>query len=664
MPSDSKARNSETRNSEMRNSETRNSETRNSEMRKWPFRPQGNEQPLTQNIPDFENNQSLSIILDDDALRAELIERFGQQGEKGSLVQSFPSIYGVPGRKRHDNTWLAAGYEEVKQALINSSSQFSNAPYAQLGGSNFMLALDPFDQPSAPGSAQKYALQREYLDEMLTFPEGDKLSRLANAAVSHAAISGLTHDRFDLAELSEQAAVRFCSLWLGFAGTDHVLIEKVAMLGYQALVHVVIGKHFTDNQSAIVKAQKGMVVLTERIAELIAQYRKVSWEPSEVHGTLKQRSKRAHWPEGVTPLDELGLDADDFPILKRMALNPGIFSIDQLAGMVTGVIVGTVGNVQAASCLSIREVFSDPDSIEATIKEAHESRARAHEGALHSRVGTFLVHNPPVPFLPRQASVDFTFAGQEIKKGEEIVLWLAAASRLKTLSYKADHYGLPFGAPDKKLKQTATNNTETQAHSCTGTIAAHTLVTAIVGAVLRLPSVAEVLDPVTGNAQGLTQRYGFACESYPLTYKRAMRIAQQPLNLVMRVKTPTDKHSAMLQDIIRVGAPRIHQVLNQSSHVHFAWFQLLDQGRVLALHTVYDGDFDAYVQDFALKVDDLFDLILEHLEDAPPLPVAENMRAFVDTVRAHDLPIVNGYFFSAVPGAEVSEVLARFAEQP
>lgn len=642
-----------------------NTMPRDSKIQKWPFRPSDRNQSSSNNIPDFELNQSLAYALDDEELSAELIDRFRQQGEMGgSFIQSFSSIFHVSEEKRHEHTWLVAGYNEVKEAVMNRSSHFSNTPYAELGGSNFMLALDPFDNNETPGSAQKYLLQRNYLEEILKFPEEEKLSRLANAAVSHAVISGLTHNRFDLAELSEQAAVRFCSLWLGFSGKDHVLIEKVAMLGYQALVHVVIGKHFTDNESAVVKAQKGMVILTERVAELIAEYRRVSWEPNEVHGSLKQRSRRANWPEGVTPLDELGLDADDFPILKRMALNPGIFSIAELAAMVTGVIVGTVGNVQASSCLSIRQVFSDPDKIETIVKEAHDNQAQVHEGALHSRVGTCLAHYPPVPFLPRRASEDFKFRGQDIKKGEEIVLWLAAASRLEKLKYDEKKFGLPFGAPEKKLKQTSTANDPTQAHSCTGTTTAHALVTAIVGTVLRLPSVAEVMDPVTGNAQGLTRRFGFACESYPLTHKRAMRIAQQPLNLFMRVKTPTDEHSAILKDIIRVGAPRIHKVLSQSSHVHFAWFQLLDQGRVLALHTVYDGDFDAYVQDFALKVDDLFDLILQHIEDAPPLPVAENMRAFVETVRAHDLPIVNGYFFSAAPRAEASEVVARFSKRP
>ena len=43
--------------------------------------------------------------------------------------------------------------------------------------------------------------------------------------------------------------------------------------------------------------------------------------------------------------------------------------------------------------------------------------------------------------------------------------------------------------------------------------------------------------------------------------------------------------------------------------MHFAWFELIEGDTVLVLHTVYDGTFSAYIQDFALRVGDLFDAL-------------------------------------------------------
>lgn len=69
--------------------------------------------------------------------------------------------------------------------------------------------------------------------------------------------------------------------------------------------------------------------------------------------------------------------------------------------------------------------------------------------------------------------------------------------------------------------------------------------------------------------------------------------------------------------------------------MHFAWFNLQNNDSELALHTVLDGDFDAYIAHFALHVGPLFDPLLEHIQNAPPLPVAELPKEFVDTIRRY-----------------------------
>ncbi|MFK7995280.1 MAG: hypothetical protein AB8B87_14140 [Granulosicoccus sp.] len=656
-------------------------------MPKWPFYSTDNQSSHT----DLDLNQSLSIILDDDDLRDELIIKFRDPNVKP--VQAFASFFHpdddersrpysyVPPGKHRKNTWLVAGYDEVRKILENKGNYFSNVSYAELGDRSFVLALDPYNTTENPDAHQLYSRQRKYMNDLVRKPAGLQLQKLADESVRHAVVSGLTHNQFDLAQLAEQAAVRFCGLWFGFASTDHDLIQKTATTSYRALVYLIMGKHFCNEPTAVPQARAAMAQLTERAYTLIAEYRKVAWEPREVRGNLKNRISRTKWPEGVTPLDEWGLSDIGQPLLQRMALESEDFTIAELASMTTGLIAGAIGNIQASICTSIQQIFADQenhykrpgqsfrnkqedqqDPLAIAIAKAEKYHKSETDDQLHQLVGQLLMNYPPVAYLPRRAAKDVTLGGQEIKQGEEIILWLTAASRLKRLRYTDGNYDLPFGAPDLQISKTTDTSNKAQTHPCLGKSAAHSLATAMVATVLRLPSVAEVIDPFTGKPEGMTRRWGFSCQSYPFTHKRAMRLAQQPLNVVMRVKSPTDFHSSALRHIIHVGAPRVEKVLNESGHVHFAWFQLLDQGRYLALHTVYDGDFHAYIQDFALKVDDLFDLLFEHVEGAPKLPVAENPGSFVDVIRANNAPAVNGFFYSAMPNIEASDV-ARHVER-
>lgn len=646
------------------------------DMPEWPF--------ILPNIQydDITLNQALSIHLDDDALRKNLIDRWDKEYKE--MVQPFPSAYHpddthrsrpysyIPPGGHRKNAWLVAGLKEIKEVL-SDTKRFSNVPYAELGDRSFMLALDPFAVNDKPN--QLYDRQRKYLTELIHLPTNEQLSKLAIEAVRHAEVAGLTRNRFDLAVFAEQAAVRFCGLWFGFATTDHGVIQNTAAASYRALVYLIVGRHFGSEPTVIPQARVAMAELTERASVLIAEYRKVSWQPREIHGNLKHRETRANWPEGVTPPDEWNLSQIGKPLLQKMALGSHDFSVAELASMATGLIAGTVGNVQASACTVIQQIFAEqeihfelrknrshtPNPLNVAIEEAEDSTEVVHTGSLHKRVGQLLVQQPPVAYLPRRAVEDDNINGIEVKADDDIILWLTAANHLKQLTYKKGEYGLPFGAPDAKVEnETNRDEKSAPAHACMGSTAAHTLVTAIIGSILRLPSLAEAIDPSTGTPEGLTRRWGFSCKSYPLIHKRSMRLAQQPLNIIMRVKSPTDVHYTALKHIIHVGAPRIEKALRDSGHVHFAWFQFLDQGRYLALHTVYDGDFDAYIQDFALKVDDLFDLLFEHIEDAPPLPVAENSRAFVNVIRANNAPSINGYFFSASPTVEVSAVARAF----
>jgi hypothetical protein len=156
---------------------------------------------------------------------------------------------------------------------------------------------------------------------------------------------------------------------------------------------------------------------------------------------------------------------------------------------------------------------------------------------------------------------------------------------------------------------------------------------------------------------GLEKRWGFACESYPLTYERERRVAQGTLNVAMRLKSPVKDSADRVREVIRSGAPRIEEALRGARHVHFAWFELIESDTVLVLHTVYDGPFSAYIQHFALKVGDMFDALFECIETPPPMPVEKFPNEFVAHIQRYNRAPAVGYFFSAYPDCGVSNIL-------
>ena len=124
----------------------------------------------------------------------------------------------------------------------------------------------------------------------------------------------------------------------------------------------------------------------------------------------------------------------------------------------------------------------------------------------------------------------------------------------------------------------------------------------------------------------------------------------------MRLRSPVQKYAAVVREVIRAGAPRIEEALRSARHVHFAWFELIEGDSVLVLHTVYDGTFYAYIQDFALRVGDLFDALFECIENPPPMPVSKFPNEFVAHIQRYDRPPAMGYFFSAYPHSEVARI--------
>ncbi len=133
---------------------------------------------------------------------------------------------------------------------------------------------------------------------------------------------------------------------------------------------------------------------------------------------------------------------------------------------------------------------------------------------------------------------------------------------------------------------------------------------------------------------------------------------QSPLTLVLQAKSPEDYEK--LQGIVRhvqslpPDQNPIVVALNKIATVHFARFVFLGEEK-LAVITTYDGDFDAYINEFINEIGDVFNMLLEHVEGSSPLPVQSHREEFLQFVGEHDLGCEEP-FYSAYPTRTVLDI--------
>jgi hypothetical protein len=120
-----------------------------------------------------------------------------------------------------------------------------------------------------------------------------------------------------------------------------------------------------------------------------------------------------------------------------------------------------------------------------------------------------------------------------------------------------------------------------------------------------------------------------------------------PLTLLMPVVPGTDP-KAIAATLAKYDA-EINTALTSIGTVHYARFLLLDTSVpnlqpgtgtgpfVLGVITEYDGDFNAYIQDFVAKIGPIFDALLQFTVGGKKVtPVKNNVQAFADYIAAND----------------------------
>jgi cytochrome P450 len=537
------------------------------------------------------------------------------------------------------NIYLLSAPADLRRALTDTDD-FSNVPYASLGGASFLLGLDP-----GPGHSgvDWHAKQRALVETIFEAYSEPGLRVLATKAVEQAALTSLDRPDFDMAEFAEQAALRYAGILFGYGYHDHLLLGEASRATYRALQYLAVGQHFVTEPGTLPAAQHALGALIARTSALMEEYTRLERSPRR-YGPKNWRE----WPMGVQPWSELGLSTLGDPVLKRLPEieDPPAGSQGQtLSGrdraiVAATMIAGTLGNIQSAVCLLMQVLLTDSargEELRRTIRDMESD-----DGELEDFLRPFLDRVPPVPVLPRRTRNEVTLSGGvTIPPDTDCLLLLETGVCPHTWG------GVTNGnAP----------------HECVGGRMALPLIVALVRRTLKLPEVRVALDPLTGETPKVERLWGFACTRYSLRYDQEQS-KQQNLIIRMRVKPPISENAMRLRHIVAAGVPRIDHVLTSFRHLHFAWFEFTEDDRELVLRTVYDGQFEPYVQHFALFAGDLFDRLFEYLEDAPPRPVAEHPQEFVETLRALNRAPLGGYLYTAYPRVGADQIRPR-VEQP
>jgi len=142
-------------------------------------------------------------------------------------------------------------------------------------------------------------------------------------------------------------------------------------------------------------------------------------------------------------------------------------------------------------------------------------------------------------------------------------------------------------------------------------------------------------------------------------------LVANPLTLVMPIKSQQDYEKLKgLIEKLQGLPPHLNPIavaLTKISTVHFARFVFLSKKK-LAVITTYDGDFKDYIDAFVREIGPVFDQLLVHMQDPPPLPVSQHPDEFLKYVEQHDLKCV-APFYSAYPKLKVLDILTLEKEQ-
>lgn len=122
-----------------------------------------------------------------------------------------------------------------------------------------------------------------------------------------------------------------------------------------------------------------------------------------------------------------------------------------------------------------------------------------------------------------------------------------------------------------------------------------------------------------------------------------LRTVSSGLNLWLELREPGQMRELLA--FLAINAEPIRQALRSLRYVHFSRFlptpgwDLKPPPAVAALQVIteFDGDFDAYVLDFAMVIGEQFQHILSFMKNPPARPVKDDPAAFLQYIQDHNV---------------------------
>ena len=108
------------------------------------------------------------------------------------------------------------------------------------------------------------------------------------------------------------------------------------------------------------------------------------------------------------------------------------------------------------------------------------------------------------------------------------------------------------------------------------------------------------------------------------------------MNLIMPLKEKTPIGRAKAAQAIAANREAIYAGLDNVGTVHFARFVIIDNN--ICMLSVYDGDFTNYIRDFIATIGNVFNAVVELVEDGDAvIPCEHHVEAFIEWVHERDL---------------------------
>ncbi len=502
---------------------------------------------------------------------------------------------------------VVSGREDVAYAM----RKFSVEPYSELDSPDhrFMLGLD---DPTLHGDQKRVAMAA------MDF-EPKEIQATAKEAARQACILPFKTRQFDLVTgVAQQAALRFTELLFGMQPESHVYLELGMDDTYRRLSFKIVGRHFVSDSGLQPLDSAQAVDVKNKLGAAVAAAATATRDPDLVRKGLSEQT-----------------------VISRLFAGRGEPGGSDPVLVALGLMAGTVGNLTSAISIAIDHFFRGRDRDGSPLMPAARAAAQDEDRtALERLIQRALWRRPAAPFLTRVArgngAGDGGTGARSIPDGALVLLALGADP----------HGNLAFGWDEPPGDY---------AHRCPGQVFVSPLVTETVRQVLRLPGLSRVISPQTGRPIPLAKTWGAVCETLPLQYQRDLRLNQQPLHVSLPIKEPVAENAKVIEQITQAGAQIVEDALAKSRHVHFAWFNFDDSRTHLCMSTAFDGDFDTYVEFFALLVP-LFDVQFQYLKVDLPGPIRDFPKEFVAAIRKHSRDPIAGFFFSAYPLLTVSDI--------